>query len=151
MHGYNSQFMVQGVHMIFDGELGPDWEDKDSKTDPLDEKKRNNELKNELKQLTEEFSGEKELFSDGWIGSSSELVQDGKGVGKEYPNSSRTVEVCGNIGSSSSSDIEMKSNQSKNQELCGRRSRLVLIGLGLNADVLRLGFLACEHQEEEDR
>jgi G3E family GTPase len=29
MYGYDCQFVVQGVHMIFDGQLGPNWDETD--------------------------------------------------------------------------------------------------------------------------
>ena len=32
MHGFDHQFMVQGVHMLFDGELGPTWADGERKS-----------------------------------------------------------------------------------------------------------------------
>lgn len=32
MHGFDHQFVVQGVHMLFDGELGPTWADGERKS-----------------------------------------------------------------------------------------------------------------------
>jgi G3E family GTPase len=35
MKGYNQQFVAQGIHMIFDGELGPDWKDGQARRSKL--------------------------------------------------------------------------------------------------------------------
>jgi G3E family GTPase len=87
MYGYDNQFVVQGVHMIFDGEVGPPWNDADS---------------------------------HGKV-----VVTDRTHAAEEQ------------------SDSHPHSNGS-------RRSRLVLIGVGLNATSLNAAFLGCEHVIEED-
>jgi G3E family GTPase len=35
MEGYDRQFVVQGIHMLFNGELGPQWEDRDKRRSRL--------------------------------------------------------------------------------------------------------------------
>ena len=87
MYGYDNQFVVQGVHMIFDGEVGPPWNDTDSH--------------------------------------GKAAVSDHTHAAEEH------------------SDSHSHSNGS-------RRSRLVLIGRGLNATSLNAAFLGCEHVIEED-
>ena len=105
MNGYDNQFVVQGVHMIFDGQMGPKW--VDSKTPTQQKKNEKN---------------------------------------KKIENS--------NIG-----EIKKNGNLKKNEivennlfvKTVGRKSRLVLIGVGLNSRVLRAGFLSCEYQEDDDK
>lgn len=87
MYGYDNQFVVQGVHMIFDGEIGPPWNHLDS---------------------------------------------HGKALLNDHSN---TADDHG--------DSHSHSNGT-------RRSRLVLIGVGLNATSLDAAFLGCEHVVEED-
>lgn len=95
MNGYDNQFVVQGVHMIFDGEIGPKWDD---------------------------------LGSNNKTSSSINLNK------KEIPS---------NKMKNDSDKIGVKSG-------VGRRSRLVLIGVGLDWNVLQAGFLACEHRVEDE-
>ena len=35
MLGYNNQFVVQGVHMVFDGSIGPSWQDNETRKSTL--------------------------------------------------------------------------------------------------------------------
>lgn len=93
MYGYDNQFVVQGVHMIFDGEIGPLWDDLDVYTHANDH------------------------------------------------------------AETSSNDHEhdaAKHNDSKTRKIGCRRSRLVLIGMDLNATALNAAFLGCEHVIEDD-
>ena len=92
MSGYDNQFVVQGVHMIFDGQIGPKWDD--TKTSGNHEKNQKN-VKNEQVEKTRILS-----------------------------------------------HFEIK-------DAIIRRSRLVLIGVGLNSSVLRAGFLSCEYQDDD--
>jgi G3E family GTPase/putative Mn2+ efflux pump MntP len=94
MHGYDNQFVVQGVHMIFDGEVGPTWDD---------------------------------MGSDQNLSSSTD------------PNKKEI----------SPKNIESSSDKVGVKNAVRRRSRLVLIGKGLDWNVLQAGFLACEHRAEE--
>ena len=45
MHGYDNQFVVQGVHMIFDGEMGPKWNDSLTHNHDVDNTSNNGEHK----------------------------------------------------------------------------------------------------------
>ena len=92
MSGYDHQFVVQGVHMIFDGQIGPKWND----TKPSENHEKNQ-----------------------------------KNLDNVY------VEKTGISG------------HFESREAIIRRSRLVLIGVGLNSNVLRAGFFSCEYQDDE--
>lgn len=96
MYGYDSQFVVQGIHMIFDGQLGPNWDDDNS---------NNNDSE------TQSYSA----------------TIDNSTTTQDYSSSARM------------------NNNSKR-----RKSRLVFIGMGLNATVLKQNFLACENNEISD-
>jgi G3E family GTPase/putative Mn2+ efflux pump MntP len=95
MHGYDNQFVVQGVHMIFDGEIGPKWDDLGSDKNSTSSSDQNKK----------EISGKK---------------------------------------------IEINGDKIVVKNVVRRRSRLVLIGKGLDWNVLQAGFLACEHRVEEE-
>ena len=95
MHGYDNQFVVQGVHMIFDGEIGPKWDNTGS----------------EKKKSSSSDTNKKEILS------------------KKTENNGDKMSVKNDVR---------------------RKSRLVLIGVGLDWNVLQAGFLACEHKVEEE-
>lgn len=113
MYGYDRQFVVQGVHMIFDGEIGPKWENLGSDKN--------------LAVSTAIDLNEKEISS------------------KKIQNNSDQIRAKTDVKNVVKNGVEIivKNN-------VRRRSRLVLIGLGLDWNLLQAGFLACEHRVEEE-
>ena len=99
MYGYDNQFVVQGVHMIFDGEIGPLWDDLDVNTH------------------------------------------------------AHTPAHAHDHAETSVNDHEHDAEENyitKRSAIGTRRSRLVLIGMDLNAIALNAAFLGCEHVMEDD-